>query len=74
VRMVTKASSIMLSGEIHNQIPMDGNHSTIVKFTDPSDPRYKIVVQRLKSMVERTARVVKGKFDGFCSGCLIVST
>lgn len=52
----------MLSDEVHNQLPIEGDHSTIVKFKNPSDLGYKTVARRLKCMVEKATTMVNRKF------------
>jgi hypothetical protein len=62
VHMVTRTSATLLSREAH-KIPIPGNHSTIVKFSHPTDQSYKTVVQRLKEGVNKAISMVEGNFE-----------
>ncbi|KAF8542008.1 hypothetical protein BDD12DRAFT_803226 [Trichophaea hybrida] len=52
--MVTQESATwaMLNEATYNQVPIDGNHSTMVKYTDRADRNYVVVVQRLKEYLK----------------------
>jgi hypothetical protein len=62
VRMVTRESATLLSTCVHDQIAIDGDHSSIVKFMSCSDHRYKNFLQRLKQGIERTVDRGPGRF------------
>jgi hypothetical protein len=53
--MVTQESATWATPNeaTYNQVPIDGNHSTMVKFTDRADRNYVVVVQRLKGYVNK---------------------
>ncbi|TGZ77415.1 hypothetical protein EX30DRAFT_199487 [Ascodesmis nigricans] len=54
--MVTKESATALSWDPANQLPIDGDHSTIVKFSHSQHDGYRNVLRRLKSMVQSAVR------------------
>ncbi|KAF8534301.1 WD40-repeat-containing domain protein [Trichophaea hybrida] len=62
--MVTRTSATLLSREEAHKIPIPGNHSTIVKFSGPTDQSYKIVVQKLKDGVKEAISMVEDIHEG----------
>ncbi|KAI5792752.1 hypothetical protein FPQ18DRAFT_17904 [Pyronema domesticum] len=62
--MVDKPSATLSSDSSHDHIPIDGNHSTIVKFTSSADPGYKCVVQRLEQCIQTASNVVERRKVG----------
>jgi len=63
VRMVSRESATLTSVDVSNHVPIDGNHSTIVKFTGSADPGYKSFVQRLENCVKTASEVVKARLN-----------
>jgi len=61
--MVTEASATWASPreKLHNQIPIDADHSAIVKLADPDDPHYQMVEGRLKDCVRKASTLVKNR-------------
>jgi hypothetical protein len=57
--MVSRESATLCSADVSNHVPIDGDHSTIVKFADGTDQGYKNFVQRLKNCVKTASDVVK---------------
>ena len=53
--MVTMASATALSFDPKNQLPIEGNHSTIVKFGHQTQDSYQNVVRLLKDVVSTRA-------------------
>lgn len=54
ILMVTKASAtcIGLPDELYNHLPVDADHSDMVKFWGPDDETYQSVVTRIKDFVQ----------------------
>jgi hypothetical protein len=76
IMMVSKPSAIHASrGEKdYNQIPIDADHSDIVKFSDPSDAGYGIIESRMRELVARAPGVIKERFSSHKSSeCLVTS-
>jgi hypothetical protein len=46
----------------YDQLPIDADHSNIVKFSDPSDQYYLIIEGRIKELVADAPRVIKKRF------------
>jgi hypothetical protein len=73
VRMVTSdpATWALPTEAIHMQIPIDAEHSAIVKFSDNYDPHYIAVRERLYECVKRAPGIIKNRLarcagDGEC--------
>lgn len=56
--MVTMESATTLSWSHYNQVPIEGDHSTIAKFSHASQSCYKTVVGRLKEAIKTITGVV----------------
>jgi hypothetical protein len=54
--MVTRESATRIGvlDKFHNQLPMDTDHSGLVKFESKLDDRYLMVASRLKGLVKST--------------------
>jgi len=59
VLMVTRDSATTLSWEPSNQIPLEGDHSTLVKFSHPTQDSYKTVASRLKEALTETTKAAE---------------
>ncbi len=53
----------------HDQIGLNSDHSDMVKFSDPNDPEYLIVGNRVKDLVEKAPDVIKRRFRGMKPPC-----
>jgi hypothetical protein len=74
VRMVTSDSATwaLPTEPIHMQIPIDADHSTMVKFSDNYDPHYIAVRDRLYECVKRAPGIIKNRLARRASvgGCM----
>ena len=63
VRMVTSDSATwaLPTEAIHMQIPIDADHSTMVKFSDNSDPDYSTVRDRLYECVKKAPGIIENR-------------
>lgn len=63
--MVTKDSAcrIGIEDNFHKEIPLDVNHSDLVKFSSQSDDMYGRVLDRMKELVKKAPAVVEGRFS-----------
>lgn len=61
VLMVSKGSATWASPreKLHNQIPIDMDHSSLVKFTDLNDTNYQMVEKRLQDCVKIAPALIK---------------
>ncbi|KAH0541631.1 hypothetical protein FGG08_003921 [Glutinoglossum americanum] len=50
--------------KIDDQLPIDANHSDIVKFSDPSNPDYVIIESRIKKLVADAPTVIRRRLAG----------
>jgi hypothetical protein len=57
--MVSQESAMLSSIDVCDHVPIDGNHSTIVKFTDSADPGYWGVIQRLNTFVNTAQDIAR---------------
>ena len=59
--MVPKASAVHAGkfAKPDDELPIDADHSNIVKFSDPSDPDYVIIKTRITRLVDDAPRVIK---------------
>ena len=66
IRMVTSESATcaLPSEAIHMQIPIDADHSTMVKFSDSHDPHYITVRDRLYECVKKAPEIIKNRLTG----------
>jgi len=48
----------------YDQIPIDADHSDIVKFNNPSDPDYRIIESRIKRLVDDGPQVIRERTAG----------
>ncbi|KAF8241213.1 hypothetical protein K440DRAFT_592033, partial [Wilcoxina mikolae CBS 423.85] len=60
VRMVTQESAtwFMPEEDVHNQIAIAADHSSLVKFTGRADPNYLEVRQKLKELVKKVPEIL----------------
>lgn len=70
MRLVTQESATWAipSEALHDQVPIDADHSAMVKFTDRADRNYLSAVQRLKECVEHAADIVGQRLEGLPEG------
>ena len=71
VRMVTSESATwaLPTEAIHMQIPIDADHSTMVKYSDNHDPRYITVRVRLYECVKKAPGIIENRLArGACVG------
>jgi hypothetical protein len=63
MRMVTSdsATCALPTEPIHMQIPIDADHSTMVKFSDNYDPHYITVRDRLYECVKRAPGIIENR-------------
>jgi hypothetical protein len=63
VRMVTADSATwaLPTEAIHMQIPIDADHSTMVKFSDNYDTHYVTVRDRLYECVKRAPSIIENR-------------
>ena len=63
VRMVTSESATyaLPTEAIHMQIPIDADHSTMVKFSDNYDPTYITVRDRLYDCVKKAPGIIRDR-------------
>ena len=47
----------------HDQVPIDADHSAMVKFTDRADRNYLSVVQRLEECVDNAPNIVRQRIE-----------
>ncbi len=59
--MVTRYSATGRE-EIHNQIPLDGDHSDMVKFRRPFDQGYQTVRNKILELVREAPEVIRKRF------------
>ncbi|KAM0457154.1 hypothetical protein ACHAPV_006793 [Trichoderma viride] len=61
VMMVPLTSAIYagLDEKVYNQIPIEADHSGIVKFGDPSSPDYLIIELRIKNLVDKAPMIIQ---------------
>lgn len=45
--------------KVHDQIPIEADHSEIVKFGDPSSPDYLIIESRIRQLVDKAPKVIQ---------------
>lgn len=48
----------------YDQIPINANHSDIVKFSDQSDPEFAIIQDRINKLIATGPEVIKERFAG----------
>lgn len=48
--------------KVYDQIPIDADHSEIVKFSDISNPDYLIIESRIRKLVAEAPRVIQERF------------
>jgi len=67
--MVDKGSATWASPreKLHDQIPIDADHSAIVKFTDEDDNHYQMVETRLQECVKKAPVLIKKRLEK-CGG------
>jgi hypothetical protein len=63
VRMVTRGSATwaLPTEAIHMQIPIDADHSTMVKYSDNYDPHYITVRDRLYRCVKSAPGIIENR-------------
>jgi hypothetical protein len=63
--MVTRESACRIGFEdnYHQELPLDVDHSDLVKFSSQADNAYARVLVRMKELVESAPRVVGGRFS-----------
>lgn len=63
--MVTRESAcrIGFQDNYHQEIPLDVDHSELVKFSSQSDDAYVRVLVRMKELVENAPHVIEGRFS-----------
>lgn len=54
----TSATYAGMNEKVHDQIPIEADHSEIVKFGDPSSPDYLIIESRIKELVDKAPKVI----------------
>ena len=61
VRMVTKESAtwFMPKEEVHNQIPINADHSQLVKFASRADHNYRAVSLKLRELVNSAPEIIR---------------
>lgn len=59
MRMVSKKSAILAGGHLWDQVSIEGNHSTMVKFTGFSDPGYNSLFLRLNRCIKALPTTIK---------------
>ncbi|KAI9763914.1 MAG: hypothetical protein M1840_009026 [Geoglossum simile] len=66
VMMVPKASAIHAgkNEQAYNHLPIDADHSNIVKFSDPSDQNYIIVKKKLEKLARDSPGIIKERIAG----------
>ncbi|KAI9766642.1 MAG: hypothetical protein M1839_004797 [Geoglossum umbratile] len=66
VMMVPKASAIHAgkNEQAYNHLPIDADHSDMVKFNDPSDQNYIIVKKRIEKLADDAPRIIKARIAG----------
>jgi hypothetical protein len=74
VRMVTEESATWFTcdEETHNQIPLNADHSNLVKFTGKADPNYLHVLSKFKHMVKKAHEI--GEHEYVAKGPAIIET
>lgn len=65
--MVTQDSATMIDGRIRigDGIPLDADHSTMVKYGTQNDPVYRKVLPEVEWMVQRALHKLDGAYKGF---------
>jgi hypothetical protein len=68
--VVPKASAIHAgkNEEAYNHLPVDADHSDMVKFSDPSDQNYIIVKKRIKKLADDAPGIIKERIVGHNKG------
>jgi hypothetical protein len=63
--MVTRdsATCALPDHAIHEQIPIDSDHSNMVKFANVMDPHYITVRDRMRECIERAPGIVEARFQ-----------
>lgn len=56
---LTSAIYAGLDEKVYNQIPIEADHSGIVKFGDPSSPDYLIIELRIKNLVDKAPMIIQ---------------
>ena len=64
--MVPRSSAIDAgrNEKSYDQLPIDADHSDIVKFNNPSDPDYRIIESRIKRLVDDGPQVIRERTAG----------
>lgn len=65
VRMVTRESAIhsMANRKMCHEIPIDADHSTMVKFGSRSDQSYQIIRKCILKLTETAPQVIESRFS-----------
>ncbi|CCX05820.1 Similar to Pc13g00660 [Penicillium chrysogenum Wisconsin 54-1255]; acc. no. XP_002558513 [Pyronema omphalodes CBS 100304] len=61
LRMVNRDSATKCSDNATSHVPIDGNHSTMVKFNSRFSPGYVCIIERLNQSLNDTARAREHK-------------
>jgi hypothetical protein len=66
VMMVPQNSAIHAgkNEKSYDQLFIDGDHSNIVKFNNPSDPDYRIIESRMKRLMDDGPQVIRERTAG----------
>jgi len=58
--MVTQESAtwFMSEEDVHNQIAIAADHSSLVKFTGRTDPNYLMVREKLRELIKKAPKVL----------------
>ena len=60
----TSATHAGRNEQPYNHLPIDANHSDMVKINDPSDPNYIIIKKRIGQLVDDAPRIIKERISG----------
>lgn len=68
--MVPKVSATYasLNEKKYDQLPINADHSNIVKFSDSSDDNYVIIQSRMRQCVKDAPRAIRERFNGHKKG------
>ncbi|KAI9862990.1 MAG: hypothetical protein M1813_004163 [Trichoglossum hirsutum] len=66
VMMVPKASAIHAgkNEQTYNHLPIDADHSDMVKFNDPSDQNYIVIEKRIEKLADDAPGIIKERIAG----------
>lgn len=48
--------------KVYDQIPIEADHSEIVKFSDTSNPDYLIIESRIRELVTKAPEIIRERF------------